>query len=243
MKLGALPALVFPLLFLVLSTINMLVYRGGHATVYMGTAYDFGAHLRSYQPGRLRYSFLLNFVSDLGRVTTYGGASNLGSASLFCLTLLSAGLGFFFYFRRLAIPGLPRQAADRFARPARILGQASALAFAGLGCAPLDGSPLTFAVHMVLVNVAFGTVMVLCILMTILLTRSGSCPRVCAAAYVALFSALALFMAAMVVWGTTRTLAAYLALTIGQKLIVYLLMGTLLVQGIATMRLSAAGGS
>jgi hypothetical protein len=237
-----LPAIILPVLFLVLSTANMLIYRGGHATEYLGTAYDFGALLRGYDAGRLRYSFLLNFVSDLGRVTTYGGGSNLASASLFCLTLLSAGLGFFFSFRGLSIPGLPRAADQKLARPARILGQTSALAFAGLGFAPLDGSALTFAMHMVFVNVGFGSVMGLCILMTILLGRTGAYPRACAGAYLALFALLALFMAVMLYWGMTRTVAGYLALTVGQKIVVYLLVGNLLLQGIVTMRLSTKEG-
>jgi hypothetical protein len=224
----------------VLSTVNMLIYRGGHATEYLGTVYDFGAHLPTDEAGRLRYSFLLNFVSDLGRVKNYRGGSNIESASLFCLTLSVAGLGFFLSFRGLSIPGLPRGAEGRLARPARIIGQVSALAFAAIGWAPLDFSVLTFALHMVFVNVAFGTLMGLCILMTILITKADRYPRVCAVAYMVLFAALALFMGAMILWGLTRTFAGYLALTLGQKIIVYLLVGNLLLQGIVTMRLSQA---
>jgi hypothetical protein len=236
-----LPAIVFPLLFLVLSTINVLVYRGGHAREFLGTAYDFAAHLRDYDAARLRYSFLLNFVSDLGRLTTYHGGSNLASAALFCVTLGSVGLGFFLSFRRLSIPGLPRAVEARFLGPARFLGQASALAFAGIGLAPVDGPTPSLAVHLAFVFVAFGTVMAVCIFMTVLIARSRHYPRSCAIPFVVLFAALALFMGVMTWWGLSRSVAGYLALTVGQKIVVGLLVGTLLVQGIASARLAPTG--
>lgn len=233
--------IVFPLLFLVLSTVNILVYRGGHAREFMGTAYDFAAHLRNYDAARLRYSFLLNFVSDLGRLKTYHGGSNLASAALFCATLGSTGLGFLLFFRRLTIPGLPRAVEAKFLGPTRLLGQACALAFAGIGWAPVDGPIPSFAVHLGLVCIAFGTVMAVCILMTILLTRSGRCPRLFALPYGVLFTALALFMGVMTWWGLGRSIAGYLALTIGQKVVVLLLVGTMLFQGIASSRMAADG--
>lgn len=130
---------------------------------------------------------------------------------------------------------------QRLITPTRILGQASALAFAGIGWAPLDGSPLTFALHMVLVFVAFGTVMGICLLMTVLISRSERYPTSCAVPYVVLFAALTLFMGVMAWWGLARTIAGYLALTIGQKIIVSLLVGNLLFQGIVTFRLSGPG--
>jgi len=236
-----LPAIVFPLLFLVLSTINILVYRGGHAREFLGTAVDFAAHLRDYDAARLRYSFLLNFVSDLGRLKTYHGGSNLASAALFCGTLGSAGLGFFLFFRRLSIPGLPRAVEAKFLGPTRLIGQACALAFAGIGWAPVDGPIPSFAVHLGLVGIAFGTVMAVCVLMTILMTRSGRHPWPCVLPYGVLFTALALFMGVMVWWGLARSVAGYLALTIGQKIVVYLLVVTMLVQGIVSLRSAPAG--
>lgn len=232
-------AVVFSLLFLVLSTINIAIYRGGHAREFLGTAYDFAAYLRGYDAARLRYSVLLNFVSDLGRMETYHGGSNLLSASLFRATLGSAGLGFLLFFRRLSIRGLPRN-AEGLLGLTRKLGQASGLAFAGIGWAPVDGPAPSFAIHLLLVFIAFGAVMAVCLLMAILMTRSGRYRCLAVLPYVLLFTALALFMGVMAWWGLARSVTGYLALTVGQKIVVYLLVGTMLVEGIASSRRAAA---
>lgn len=70
------------LLFLVMTTLSMLIYPGG----------------TSLDPGAAGYSFTRNFLSDLGRTVTRSGLDNTASMILFALALASAGivLGLFF---------------------------------------------------------------------------------------------------------------------------------------------------
>ncbi len=91
----ALPSIIL----LVFLTLNMLLYTGGHATEFLGTSYKFVQKLQV--PDRKRFSFLLNFVSDLGRVRTYAGDSNIFSALLFCATLSATGSSLLIFISKL----------------------------------------------------------------------------------------------------------------------------------------------
>jgi hypothetical protein len=69
------------LAFLIFSTLAMLFYTGGN----------------SFYPDSGKYSFFLNFISDLGMETTFDGNSNLFSQILFGIGVFITGLSLFLF--------------------------------------------------------------------------------------------------------------------------------------------------
>ena len=109
-------------LYIFLLAAAMVSYNGGNTIDHNG----------------IGYSFSLNFLSDLGRVSGYGGQNNTLSFYSFNLSLAIIGIAFLTYF--LFLPSLhnsnPR--SFLFSRIGSFFGCFSSICFAGVGMTPAD---------------------------------------------------------------------------------------------------------
>ena len=109
-------------LYIFLLAAAMVSYNGGNTIDHHG----------------IGYSFSLNFLSDLGRVSGYGGQNNTLSFYSFNLSLAIIGIAFLTYF--LFLPSLhnsnPR--SFLFSRIGSFFGCFSSICFAGVGMTPAD---------------------------------------------------------------------------------------------------------
>ena len=109
-------------LYIFLLAAAMVSYNGGNTIDHHGIV----------------YSFSLNFLSDLGRVSGYGGQNNTLSFYSFNLSLAIIGIAFLTYF--LFLPSLhnsnPR--SFLFSRIGSFFGCFSSICFAGVGMTPAD---------------------------------------------------------------------------------------------------------
>ncbi len=109
-------------LYIFLLAAAMVSYNGGNTIDHHG----------------IGYSFSLNFLSDLGRVSGYGGQNNTLSFYSFNLSLAILGIAFLTYF--LFLPSLhnsnPR--SFLFSRIGSFFGCFSSICFAGVGMTPAD---------------------------------------------------------------------------------------------------------
>ncbi|HYM27211.1 MAG TPA: hypothetical protein VET66_03630, partial [Steroidobacteraceae bacterium] len=128
-------------LFVVLTTLAMLLYPGG--TIVDHTTQG--------------YRFFENYLSDLGVSRSRSGAPNLPAMVCFMVALGSVGLAlgaFFVAFTRWCA-GVPR--ALRLSRRAAVVGAITALSFIGIAAAPRD---LLYPEHIAFELVAFPTFLV-----------------------------------------------------------------------------------
>ena len=110
-------------LFVVLTTLAMLVYPGGTFPV---------ARTHGYQ-------FFINYFSDLGQTNTQSGASNYPSMMLFTTAVVFVGIAlavFFRAFSRFFKMKATAPAALRLNRVGTRFGMASAVCFVGLAAIP-----------------------------------------------------------------------------------------------------------
>jgi len=109
-------------LYIFLLAAAMVSYNGGNTIDHHG----------------IGYSFSLNFLSDLGRVSGYAGQNNTLSFYSFNLSLAIIGIAFLTYF--LFLPSLhnsnPR--SFLFSRIGSFFGCFSSICFAGVGMTPAD---------------------------------------------------------------------------------------------------------
>jgi hypothetical protein len=205
-----------PLFFLLTAGANIAVYRGGHATEYLGTGYYFDEYLREYDADQKYFHFALNFVSDLGRLKTYHGSLNLPSVLIFCVCLSGTGILFLLALHRInrCRTGRP---LDRMQKVVLDLCKLSAISFILIGWIPEDIHEVTRILHLVCVNCAFGSTMAISIIIVLMK------PRWITGFYLFLFAVLSAYLALIVYWYFTRRLPPYLGLTIGQKVIVLLM--------------------
>jgi len=113
---------VVSILFFVLTAIAMLLYPGGTLI----------------NPHSHGYSFFSNFLSDLGRITTPSGQSNLASMVLFTIALSMGALGIALFFLAFTQLFTTSVIALRLSRLGAGCGLVASICFLGVAGVPLD---------------------------------------------------------------------------------------------------------
>lgn len=192
--------------FAALTLLAMLVYPGG-------TLVD---------PASEGYSFLTNFFSDLGLLTSYNGAPNLMASVLFVTTLALAGGGLVYFF--MIFPAYFQ--GERYGRwlslAGSLFGVVSGLAYVGVAFTPAD---LFIDAHVTFVRTAFMAFLgaVICYAPAILLHPRY--PRWYAAVLLAFAALLAVYLWLLFFGPSEIRIQAT-----GQKLIVYAAIGVIFIQ-------------
>jgi hypothetical membrane protein len=189
-------------LFVVFTAIAMLTYPGGTVT----------------DSTTVGYSFFQNFFSDLGRVTAPDGQSNRVSMILFLVAEIVVGIGmvcFFVAFRELF-------KGDRTGRWVSLLGTlvgiASGLCFAGVALAPAD---LYLGVHIQLVLWAFRAFLVSVAIYAYVIFRQNDYPRRYGWIFVGFSLLLAAYLVLLTYGPGPFTPEGMVIQAVGQKIIVY----------------------
>lgn len=203
-------------LFVVLTTLAMLVYPGGTFP----------------NPGTHGYHFFINYFSDLGQTRTQSGASNYPSMLLFATSVTLIGLALVAFFRafstffrmKATIPS-----ALRLNKIATRFGTASAICFIGLAAVPEN---LFAAGHFLFVQGAFDFLLIAIILEIVALRRTPSISSwltIVNGAFVALLFGYILLM----MFGpSSKTLIGDQINAVGQKLVVYVAIATIFAQAL-----------
>lgn len=146
--------LLAAVLFLVLTVASMVLYPGS-------TDHD---HSTTH------YSFTDNFFSDLGATRTYADQGNLASSVFFTLALTLVGLALVFFgltFRVILSMG---QRMGSVGVASAIACAIAGLAFIGIAAFPENVSE---TMHIFFVKVAFGSLLVYVVLVTVLQVANG----------------------------------------------------------------------
>lgn len=203
-------------LFVVFTTVAMLLYPGG--TVPVASTHG--------------YLFFMNFFSDLGQVRTQSGALNYPSMVLFAVSMIAVGIGlgsFFLVFARFFAARATSPWAQRVNVLATLVGVVAAICFIGLGVSPHD---MMFYQHQAFTQWAFRLLLVAVILevVAIRLTRGipASLLRVNVTFVIILFGYLLL----MLFGPSTGNILGDEIHAVGQKLIVYTSVSTIFVQAL-----------
>jgi hypothetical protein len=199
--------------FVVLTIIAMFLFPGG-------TAID---------PHSRGYSFFLNPFSDLGQ-THAGGVSNLPSMVLFILAMMIGAMTLSTFFVAVSCCVNGCTSSRHLSRAGAIAGIVSGICFAGVGCTPWD---LYLHVHMVFVIWAFRLFLAAVILNLLAVMAMPDVPRRFAwvfATFALLLLGYILLLSFGPAFNTERGIKVHV---IGQKLIVYFAILTVLVQSIS----------
>jgi len=189
-------------LYVVLTFIAMLAYPGG--TLTDGTT--------------VGYSFFQNFFSDLGRVTAPNGQLNRVSMILFIVAESVVGIGMVFFF--IAFRDFFK--ADRAGRLLSLLGTvagiASGLCFVGVALAPAD---LYLDVHIQFVFWAFRTFLISVVTYAYVIFRQNNYPRSYGWIFVFFTVFLATYLGLLTYGPGLTTSRGVVIQAVGQKIIVY----------------------
>jgi hypothetical membrane protein len=203
-------------LFIVLTTMAMLLYPGGTDPVKLTHG----------------YTFFMNTFSDLGQVHTQSGANNLPSMVLFASAMIVVGIGlgaFFVVFARFFASRSTIPWARRVNLLATLVGMGAAVCFIGLGVSPHDQ---VYVQHQVFTQWAFRLLLLAVILEIVAMRLDGRIPasllRVNMAFVIILFGYLLLMF-----YGPAPVdLLGDAIHAVAQKLIVYTSVTTIFVQAL-----------
>jgi hypothetical protein len=210
--------LAVSILFVLLTVIAMLLYPGGTMT----------------DPHSHGYSFFLNFLSDLGRIATPSGQSNLASRMLFTIALSMGAVGVALFFVALTqffagsgiVPWLSRLAA--------IFGLVASICFIGVAFVPLD---LSGPVHYLFLDAALLSFLLAFLLLFLAVLLTPGFPRRVVwvfSAFAVLLAGYSLFLLFLLLFGpATGTLIWEIAQATGQKIIVYASILTAFIQAVS----------
>ena len=191
--------------FLILTTLAMVVYSGG-------TRDD---------PTAENYRFLENFISDLGRVTTFTGDSNIISRSLFTSALTIVGVTLILYF--IIFPFLIR--GNKLAKWISIIGSingvVSGINYIGIGFAPYDINAEMATLHTNFVYIAFTSSILTIFLFTAAIFLDKKYPNLYAWIYVVFGIFTVGYLIILYAGPSAGTDIGLLIQVVGQKVIVY----------------------
>lgn len=197
--------------FVVLTTVAMAIYSGGNA----------------FDKTAVSYVFTQNFFSDLGMSVSYLGEPKLLVMVLFILALSGVGLGLIGY--SVASPIFFEQTAvcHWLARIGSFFGVLSGLSYIGIGFTP---SNLYLGQHKLFVLMAFTGFAITAVFYTLAILFTPSYPNQYAYAY-SFFAAALLFYVWFILYGPSfDTAEGATSQVIGQKLIVYLSIFSMMIQ-------------
>lgn len=191
--------------FLILTSLAMIFYPGGTRDNYY----------------EAKYNFLENFFSDLGRVETFLGESNIVSRSLFTAALTIVGLALIAYFIIFPFFITENKAAKWLSIIGSINGFVSGINYIGIGFAPYDISPEIGALHTNFVYIAFTSSILTILLYTIAIFLEKDYPNIYSWIYIIFGLILVGYLIILYAGPSTSTYAGLLVNVVGQKVIVY----------------------
>ncbi len=203
-------------LFVVLTTLAMLVYPGGTFP----------------NPGTRGYQFFINYFSDLGQTRTQSGATNYPSMLLFASAVTLIGLALVTFFRAFSAFVKTKTTAPSALRLNTIatrFGAASAVCFIGLAAVPEN---IFAAGHFLFVQGAFDFLLVAIILEIVALRRTSGISPWLNFMNVAFVVVLFGYILLMIFGPSSKTLIGAEINAIGQKFIVYLAIATIFVEAL-----------
>jgi hypothetical protein len=206
-------------IFVLLTALAMLVYRGG-------TKADHS------MPGS---SFLENFFSDLGRTEAWSGAGNAVSSALFIVALSLAGAMLAMFF--VAFTQFFGQTlwTKLFSRLGAVAGVASGVCFVGIAATPAN---LHGWAHGVFVDWAFRTFLLAVVLYTVAILAQRDYPRRLALVFALFAILLAAYVVLITIGPSTDTASGLKIQVTGQKIIVYAAIIAIFIQAWAALRLT-----
>jgi len=216
--------IVVSILFFLLTIIAMLLYPGGTMT----------------DPHTHGYSFFWNFLSDLGRISTPNGQSNLISRVLFTVALSMGAVGVALFFIALT-PFFPNSGtASWLSRLAAIFGLITSICFIGVAFVPLD---LSGQVHYLFLDAALLSFLLAFLLLFLSVLLTPRFPRRVIwvfSAFAVLLAGYSLFLLFLLFFGPPAGTPTWeLVQATGQKIIVYASILTAFIQAISIQPLLA----
>jgi len=150
--------MIFPILYVILSSTAMVFYAGG---TYVN-------------PNTQGYSFWSNFLSDLGRTKGYSGKINIVSCVLF--TIMYSTFGFLLIPFFIVLPHFfdENEAERRICITGSIFGIATAISYIGVAFTPWD---LYFLAHGAFGVISSLTLLIALILYSIVLVHNKIYPN------------------------------------------------------------------
>lgn len=202
--------------FVILTTVAMVLYKGGN--VFDKTA--------------VSYVFTQNFFSDLGMSISYLGEPKLLVMVLFIIALSGVGLGLIGYsvaspifFKQTAV--LQTSVCHWLARIGSFFGVLSGLSYIGVALTP---SNLYLDQHQLFVLMAFGGFAITAVFYTLAILFTPTYPNQYAYAY-SFFAVALLFYVWFILFGPSFDTDDGAELqVIGQKIIVYLSIFSMMIQ-------------
>ncbi|MCG3254332.1 MAG: DUF998 domain-containing protein [Candidatus Heimdallarchaeota archaeon] len=177
--------------------------------------YKGGSHADPNNPG---YSFLWNYVSDLGRTISISGEVNLISRIIFTTTLVIVGFSAFFYC--IVISSFyKRTTLSKHGTVVLIFGVLNGIVYIIIGFLPIDTQLLP---HNVFVVFAFFFKIILMVFLIRIILRDENYPNVYAYIFLSYLCVFLLFIV-FLIFSLFDILVPYLQTSIiGQKLTFYL---------------------
>jgi hypothetical protein len=207
------------ILFLVLTSVAMLFYAGGTITDATTSG----------------YSFFHNFFSELGLTKTHAGQPNTISAVLFVTALTLAGAGVIGFF--IAFPQFFMQSSAEkwLSGMGSLSGIMTGIGFIGVAVTPVD---LHQEIHLFFVFWAFRTfpLAVFCYAIAILLGRQY--PKRFALVFIAFGILLTLYLLFLEKGPDIHTPEGMIIQAVGQKIIVYASIISLLIQAFGAKKVA-----
>jgi len=213
--------IIFTMLFVVLTSIAMIIYPGG-------------SWIDSYSNG---FDFSTNFFSDLSRRTTFLNDPNLGSSILFTISLSLIGVAVICYFIMMLLNFSNQKGLKRISIVGSVIGILNALVYESIGFTPYDQYPGT---HSILIIISFCGLITLTLIYAALIFLNSNYPNLYGWIFVTFF----LLCSGYLIVILTQNLAEFLTYVklraIYQKVVVYSGITVLIFQTIGSLRYRSA---
>jgi len=185
-------------------------------------SYPGGTELEASTVG---YSFTRNFFSDLGRTRAINGHLNLASCGLFITAMCIGAASLILFFLAFAESLAGKRRAHQLSRLATVLGFFTAICFTGVAATPVNRM---LHPHVIFVNWAFRMFLAAVVINLIAAIITPELPRRISVVF-AIFAVLLVGFVLLLSFGKYSSEAWMMVQTIGQKIIVYSAILTVLI--------------
>jgi len=209
--------ILFTILFLVLTSIAIMIYPGG-------------SWIDSYSSG---FNFSINFFSDLSRRTTFLGDSNLISSILFTIALFLIGIAVIGFFIMMFLNFLIQKELKKITFAIFIIGITCALVYISIGFTPFDQFPGT---HSILIVISFIILIIVTLLYAVRIFLNPEYPDFYGWIFVIFFLLCCGFLIVILSQNFTEFLIYIKLRAIYQKVVVYTGITFLIIQTIGSLR-------
>jgi hypothetical protein len=192
-------------------------------------------------PGKTGYSFLENFFSDLGMVSTYAGQPNTLSRLLFSSALVLVGAVLILFFLLMSTFFTKPSSGRNLSRAGLIAGIMAGISCIGIAFTPWDRF---LEVHMFFAFCLSLSFLGVASLYSAAIFRNPAYSNTYAMVYMVYFAFLLVFVVMMALGSDLERAAGFSVLATGQKVCIYLGMGCIALQviGAYVFNRDAIGG-